>query len=194
MLGACSPLPTRYGRFEARAYRHRGKEFLAVVKGNVSGKSGVLVRVHDACLTSEAFGSVKCDCSQQLDLAMMMVAEAGEGVVMHLPQEGRGVGLVNKVAAYELQEVLGYDTVDANRMLGLPDDARTYDEVALVLEDIGVESVTLISSNPRKRDELESLGVIVDDMVPCVASELPPQARRYIDVKRRRMRHGGLLM
>ena len=184
-----APLPTRYGTFEARAYRHRHKDFLALVKGSLEGKSGVLTRVHDACLTSEAFGSLKCDCAQQLDLALREVQEAECGIVIHLPQEGRGIGLAAKIAAYGLQASQGLDTVDANRALGLPDDLRTYGYVPPVLADLGVLSIALMTNNPMKVQALEALGVQVDEVVPCKPRLIATEARRYLDAKRRRMRH-----
>ena len=129
-------LPTKYGDFQCAVYRDRnGKEHLAMVKGDVAGKPDIMCRVHSECLTSEVFGSTKCDCKAQLDMALEKIAEDGAGVVVYMRDEGRGIGLGNKIRAYNLQEQ-GADTVDANRMLGLPDDTRDYTLAADILTDL----------------------------------------------------------
>jgi GTP cyclohydrolase II len=147
----------------------------------------VLVRVHDACFTSEVLGSLKCDCREQLRLALATIRAEPPGLVIYLQQEGRGIGLANKIAAYALQE-RGLDTVDANRALGLPDDAREYSAVAHILADLGVTSIRLMTNNPRKLERVAALGVAVDGRVPCVVR---PQAlsRGYLAVKQQRMEH-----
>jgi len=182
-------LPTHQGRFRVRAYRDNatGAEPLAMIVGNVEGRSEVVVRVHDQCLTSEVFGSLKCDCKEQLDYAQNYIQEH-EGIVLYLPQEGRGIGLANKVAAYAAQES-GLDTVDANRHLGLPDDAREYNSVRDILEDMNIKSIKLLSNNPRKFSCLKELGVQVVDRIPCVIVPNSEYSMKYVHSKAERMGH-----
>jgi GTP cyclohydrolase II len=177
-------LPTRHGEFDTYVFPD---EHLALVFGHVRGREDLLVRVHSECMTSEVFGSLKCDCKEQLDAAMAAVAHAGAGAILYLRQEGRGIGLVNKIRAYALQSN-GHDTVDANRMLGLPDDARRYDVARDMLEHLGVASVRLLTNNPAKVDGLRALGVRVVARVPVV---VPPNKHsvRYLEAKRLRMEH-----
>jgi 3,4-dihydroxy 2-butanone 4-phosphate synthase / GTP cyclohydrolase II len=181
-------LPTVRGTFRVRAYRDpaTGTEPLAIVSGDVQGRRNVLVRVHDECLTSEVLGSLKCDCREQLEAALERIRAEG-GVVVYLRQEGRGIGLANKIAAYSLQE-RGLDTVDANRALGLPDDARSYDAAAAILADLGLTDIRLLTNNPRKIDQLTALGVSVAERVPHhVAPNL--HSLGYLVTKRARMGH-----
>jgi GTP cyclohydrolase II len=138
-------------------------------------------------LTSEVLGSLKCDCADQLDLALKTIHAAGQGVVLYLPQEGRGIGLANKIAAYRLQEY-GLDTVDANRRLGLPDDMRRYDSAAAIIHDLGIESTRLMTNNPRKVRHLIQHGVIVEDRLP-MQTEINPHNKGYIAAKTKRMGH-----
>jgi GTP cyclohydrolase II len=182
-------LPTRQGRFRVRAYRNdeTGAEPLAMVVGDVEGRSDVIVRVHDQCLTSEVFGSLKCDCKEQLDYALEYI-QSNEGIVLYLPQEGRGIGLANKVAAYAAQET-GLDTVDANRHLGLPDDAREYDSVRDILADLNIKSIRLLSNNPRKFACLQELGVVVSERLPCVIVPNSEYSMKYVHSKAERMGH-----
>lgn len=189
-LVAETKLPTVRGEYRVRAYRDRtsGTEPLAIVSGNIEGRSRVLVRVHDECLTSEVLGSLKCDCKEQLDTALDRIREE-DGVVLYLRQEGRGIGLANKIAAYALQEQ-GLDTVDANRALGLPDDARRYHAAAAILADLGLTDILLLTNNPRKIERLEALGVSVADRVPLVVPA-NPHSRGYLSAKRSRMGHLG---
>jgi GTP cyclohydrolase II len=177
-------LPTRHGDFETYVFPD---EHVALVFGDVAGRDDVLVRVHSECMTSEVFGSLKCDCKEQLDAAMAAVARAGRGAVLYLRQEGRGIGLANKIRAYALQS-RGHDTVDANRLLGLPDDARRYDVARDILEHLGVSSVRLMTNNPAKVRALSGLGVPVTGRVPVV---VPPNAHsaQYLEAKRLRMEH-----
>src|SRR5271154_6244808 len=152
-------IPTRYGEFETHVFRStsvaRGPEddgpgeHVALVRGDVRGREDVLVRLHSECITGEVFGSLKCDCKEQLDTAMASVASAGLGAILYLRQEGRGIGLANKIRAYALQ-AHGHDTVDANRLLGLPDDARSYEVARDMLAHFGVASVRLLTNNPAK--------------------------------------------
>jgi GTP cyclohydrolase II len=177
-------LPTRHGDFETHVFPG---EHVALVFGDVHGREDVLVRVHSECMTSEVFGSLKCDCKEQLDAAMAAVAHAGAGAVLYLRQEGRGIGLANKIRAYALQS-RGHDTVDANRLLGLPDDARKYDVARDMLAHLGVASVRLMTNNPEKVRALRVLGVEVTGRVPVV---VPPNkhSARYLEAKRLRMEH-----
>lgn len=186
---ARAELPTEHGTFEALVFTTGDdpREHVALVHGEVKGGERVAVRVHSECLTGEAFGSLKCDCGAQLDSAMREVVKRGRGVVLYLRQEGRGIGLANKIRAYALQ-AQGADTVDANRLLGLPDDARTYEAAAAALHHLGIRSIELITNNPAKVEALESLGVQVAARLPSLVP-VGEHARRYLDVKRQRMRH-----
>lgn len=183
-------LPTARGSYRVRAYRdpRTGSEPLAIVSGDVIGRAGVLVRVHDECLTSEVLGSLRCDCREQLEHALDRIRIEG-GVVVYLRQEGRGIGLANKIAAYALQEQ-GLDTVDANRALGLPDDAREYGAAAAILADLGLTDIRLLTNNPRKIEKLTVLGVSVRERVPTLMPA-NPHSRGYLSAKRDRMGHLG---
>jgi GTP cyclohydrolase II len=188
-IEAETTLPTAHGDFRFLVFRHSrdaAEGHVALVKGDVSG-DGILVRVHSACMTSEVFGSLKCDCAEQLALAMAAIAKEERGVLVYLNQEGRAIGLANKIRAYALQAT-GADTVDANRMLSLPDDARRYDAAAAVLRHLGVRSVRLMTNNPTKVEGLAALGVEVAARVPIV---VPARAhsRGYLATKRDRMHH-----
>lgn len=186
-------LPTRHGKFRLRGYKHSidgGLTFTeptAMLVGNVEGKENVPVRVHDACFTSEVLGSLKCDCAEQLELALRMVQKDPPGIVIYLQQEGRGIGLANKIAAYSLQEQ-GLDTVDANRALGLPDDCREYTSVRNMLKEMGVKSIRLITNNPRKMNVLTKLGIDVTGRIPCLVTA-GEYNQGYLDAKRDRMAH-----
>jgi len=185
---AMAELPTRHGTFKTHVFRGPGgEEHVALVFGEVSGKREVPVRVHSECMTSEVFGSLKCDCKEQLDAAMAEVAQRGFGAILYLRQEGRGIGLTNKIRAYALQQ-RGHDTVDANRLLGLPDDAREYDCARDMLEFLEVESVLLLTNNPLKVSALRELGVEVDAREGVVVT---PNAFSvgYLEAKRLRMDH-----
>jgi GTP cyclohydrolase II len=157
------------------------------VRGDLRSREDVLVRVHSECITSEVFGSLKCDCKPQLEAAMAAVASAGMGAVLYLRQEGRGIGLSNKIRAYALQ-AHGHDTVDANRLLGFPDDARSYDVARDMLAHLGVASVRLLTNNPAKVAALRKLGVRVVGRVPIVVPATQHSAR-YLEAKRLRMDH-----
>jgi GTP cyclohydrolase II len=182
-------LPTRHGSFRCIVFRHPAeprKEHVALVRGDVSGE-GVLARIHSECLTSEVFGSLRCDCAAQLDLALARVADEDRGVVVYLRQEGRDIGLANKIRAYALQ-ARGLDTVDANRALGLPDDARTYGAASGMFSALGVRSVRLMTNNPEKVRALRSLGIRVAARVPHVVAAHTESAA-YLETKRFRMNH-----
>lgn len=191
---ASAELPTRFGRFDTHVFRTTdpgdgacSKEHVALVYGDVRGHEVVPVRIHSECMTSEVFGSLKCDCKEQLDFAMAEVARRGAGAILYLRQEGRGIGLANKIRAYQLQ-AQGHDTVDANRLLGLPDDAREYTAAAHMLEHFGVKSVLLMTNNPAKVDALAALGVTVTGRLPVIVPS-NPFSRRYLETKRTRMAH-----
>lgn len=184
---ASSSLPTRFGNMQVKVYTNPdGQESMAIISGNPNAGLPVPVRVHSACLTAEVLSSMKCDCKSQLDYALQYIAD-NDGVVIYLPQEGRGIGLVNKIRAYALQEQ-GLDTVDANRALGLPDDARHYRDAAHILNDLGIKSIRLMTNNPLKASELTSLGIEVNERVP-----LPMMANEhsiaYLNTKQARMGH-----
>jgi GTP cyclohydrolase II len=180
-------LPTRFGGFTVCVYRAAdGSEPVAMISGDVRGAERVPVRVHSACFTAENIGSLRCDCREQLDFAMEYIAREG-GVVIYLHQEGRGIGLSRKIQAYALQEQ-GHDTVDANSLLGLPEDARTYEDAALILEDLGVRSIRLITNNPRKIASLAELGVAVSGRIPVVIPA-NDHSEFYLRTKFTRMGH-----
>lgn len=184
-------VPTEYGTFRVVVYReHRSggvlEEHVAMVMGDVRGQD-VLVRVHSECLTGEVMHSLKCDCREQLDQGLRAIAAEKRGVVMYLRQEGRGIGLGDKIRAYALQE-RGADTVEANRMLGLPDDARRYNVAAFMARDLGIESMQLLTNNPDKVRKLRAEGIPVHHRVP-VYIEPNPFSRDYLLTKSRRMGH-----
>ena len=184
-----SDVPTEYGVMRVLVYHVEGSphEHVAIVKGDVSGRTEVLSRVHSECFTGEVLHSLKCDCREQLDFAMRRIADEGCGVVFYLRQEGRGIGLGNKIRAYALQE-RGVDTVDANRMLGLPDDARRYHVAAFMCRDLGIRSVQLLTNNPQKVRSLRAEGIPVRERVP-VYIEPNPHNVGYLLTKSRRMSH-----
>jgi GTP cyclohydrolase II len=194
-LKASAPIPTRYGTFDLHVFEwedpdaHPGlsREHCALVMGDVRGQRGIPVRIHSECLTSEVFGSLKCDCREQLERAQAEIARRGAGVLLYLRQEGRGIGLANKVRAYALQ-AKGADTIEANELLHLPVDARTYDVAAAMLKKLGVESVELLTNNPLKFEALRNLGVNVERRVPVLVPANPFSAS-YLEVKRRLMQH-----
>ena len=190
-----APIPTRHGRFDLRVYRWDdpdahpalSKEHCALIMGDLRGRRNVPVRVHSECLTSEVFGSLKCDCREQLERAQAEIAKRGFGAVLYLRQEGRGIGLANKVRAYALQAE-GADTVAANEQLHLPVDARTYDVAAAMLRELGVESVEIMTNNPAKVEALKRLGVVIERRVPVLVPATPFSAG-YLETKRRLMQH-----
>ncbi|MFL5313177.1 MAG: GTP cyclohydrolase II [Myxococcales bacterium] len=184
-----APLPTRHGLFRVYVFRERGtdKEHVAAVKGDVRGREGVPVRVHSECLTSEVLGSLKCDCGDQLEHALTLVGASPCGAVVYLRQEGRGIGLGNKIRAYALQ-ARGADTYEANHALGFADDLRRYDVAASILKHLGVVSVDLVTNNPLKISGLEKEGVRVRKRIPSVAP-LNPHNAGYLRTKRERSGH-----
>jgi 3,4-dihydroxy 2-butanone 4-phosphate synthase/GTP cyclohydrolase II len=182
-------LPTKYGEFTAVGYRSLmdDKHHVAMVKGDVAGESDVLVRVHSECLTGDVFHSMRCDCGEQLESALAAIEHEGRGVLLYLAQEGRGIGLLNKLRAYNLQDE-GFDTVDANIALGLPADLRDYGIGAQILSDLGLSSIRILTNNPKKIRGLEGYGLSVTDQVPIV-HEPNPHNEVYLRTKRDRMGH-----
>lgn len=182
-------LPTDHGTFRLLVYREEGgdKEHVAMVFGAVRDADGVLARVHSECFTGEVLGSLRCDCRDQLDLALRRIAAEGSGVLVYLRQEGRGIGLGNKVRAYALQDQ-GVDTVDANLALGFDADARSYEMAAEMLRDVGVASVRLMTNNPTKLEGLREAGIDVADQVGHWAGE-NEHSEGYLKIKRIKMGH-----
>jgi 3,4-dihydroxy 2-butanone 4-phosphate synthase / GTP cyclohydrolase II len=182
-------LPTTFGDFVAVGYRSLvdDKHHVALVKGDVEGRDDVLVRVHSECLTGDVFHSLRCDCGEQLESALAMIDREGEGVLLYLAQEGRGIGLLNKLRAYKLQED-GLDTVDANLRLGLPADLRDYGIGAQILSDLGLSSIRILTNNPKKIRGLEGYGLSVTEQVPI--EHLPNRHNEaYLRAKAERMGH-----
>ncbi len=182
-------LPTAFGTFEAVGYRSfvDGKHHLALVKGDIAGKRDVLVRVHSECLTGDVFHSERCDCGGQLHSALARIEQEGEGVLLYLAQEGRGIGLLNKLRAYKLQEE-GLDTVEANERLGLPADLRDFGIGAQILVDLGLSSIRILTNNPKKIHALEGYGLSVTDQIPI--EETPnPENVAYLRTKREKLGH-----
>jgi 3,4-dihydroxy 2-butanone 4-phosphate synthase / GTP cyclohydrolase II len=183
-------LPNAFGQWQAFGYRHEvdGTEYLALVLGDVADGTGVLTRLHSECLTGDVFGSLRCDCGAQLEAAMAAISAEGRGVVLYLRgQEGRGIGLLSKLQAYELQDA-GVDTVDANTELGLPVDAREYSAGAQMLADLGVRSVRLLTNNPAKVRGLTGYGVDITARVP-LPTAVTPYNLRYLVTKRDKLGH-----
>ena len=186
---ACAKMPTKYGEFKIYGYVNdiTGEHHVALVKGDLTDGEDVLCRVHSECLTGDTFGSLRCDCGLQLQSAMKKISEEGRGVLLYMRQEGRGIGLINKLKAYELQEQ-GMDTVDANIALGFAPDLREYWAGAQILRDLGIKSLRLLTNNPDKVYGLEGFGLEIKERLPI---EIEPQKYdiRYIRTKQQRMGH-----
>jgi len=182
-------LPTKFGEFAVMAYRSTvdANEHVALVKGDISGDGPVLVRVHSECLTGDVFGSLRCDCGDQIRLAMQSIAEEGRGVFLYMRQEGRGVGFHNKLRAYALQDQ-GMDTVEANIALGFPDDLRDYGVGAQILADLGLHNIRLLTNNPKKVVGLESYGLKIVETMPLIVSPNPYNIH-YLETKQKKLGH-----
>ena len=189
LLTSPARLPTRYGAFRIYAFQcpYTGEDHVALVRGQIAGRERVLLRLHSECVTGDVFGSERCDCGAQLDAALKRIGKAPRGVLLYLAQEGRGIGIANKIAAYHLQDH-GLDTVDANRVLGFPADLRSYKCAACMLRVLGVKSVRLMTNNPAKVEQLESYGLRVADRIPL---QIPATAAniRYLRTKKSRLAH-----
>jgi GTP cyclohydrolase II len=186
---AHADLPTRYGRFTIYGFKGRGllDEAVALVRGNLKGKTAPLVRVHSQCLTGDVLTSLRCDCRAQLELSLKKIGQAPSGILLYLPQEGRGIGLMNKLRAYELQDG-GMDTVEANEKLGFAADARDYDFSAQILKKLGAKKIRLLSNNPEKVRQLEGGGIQVIDRIPC-QPRVSKISHGYLKTKKRKMGH-----
>jgi len=182
-------LPTKYGEFTAIAYKSSvdAAEHIALVKGDISSDEPVLVRVHSECLTGDVFGSLRCDCGDQIRLAMQSIAEEGRGVFLYMRQEGRGIGFHNKLRAYALQDQ-GMDTVEANIALGFPPDLRDYGIGAQILADLGLHNIRLLTNNPKKVVGLESYGLKIVETVPLIAPSNPYNIH-YLETKQKKLGH-----
>jgi len=188
-LAAKAVLPTKFGKFTIYGFEGRGpqEEAVALVRGNLKGRVAPLVRVHSQCLTGDVLTSQRCDCRAQLELSLKKISEAPSGILLYLPQEGRGIGLMNKLRAYELQDG-GMDTVEANESLGFAADAREYEIPAKILKKLGATRIRLLSNNPDKIKQLESAGIRVVERVPC-QPRLSKISRAYLQTKKRKMGH-----
>jgi GTP cyclohydrolase II len=182
-------LPTRYGPFTIYGFKGKGarEEAVALVRGNLNGRKAPLVRVHSQCLTGDVLTSLRCDCRAQLELSLKKIAQAPSGILLYLPQEGRGIGLMNKLRAYQLQDG-GMDTVEANESLGFAADAREYEFPARILKKLGARRIRLLSNNPDKVRQLESAGIHVAQLVPC-QPRISRISRHYLKTKKHKMGH-----
>lgn len=186
---ATANLPTKHGQFKIVAFTNNldGKEHVAVIKGNIKGEAGVLCRIHSECLTGDVFGSLKCDCGPQLEAALEQLEEHGQGIILYMRQEGRGIGLANKVKAYSLQDQ-GMDTVEANKHLGFDDDMRDYSIATEMLRYLAPESIILMTNNPRKLEAMRKSGIPVDERLP-LKIDPNPFNDRYLKTKKNKSGH-----
>jgi len=186
---AHAELPSRWGNFTIHGFTGKGpqEEAVALVRGNLKGKNAPLVRVHSQCLTGDVLNSLRCDCRAQLELSLKKIAKAPSGVLLYLPQEGRGIGLMNKLRAYQLQDQ-GMDTVEANEALGFASDAREYEFPAEILKELGAKKIRLLSNNPEKVRQLEESGIVVIERVPC-QPRVSKISRKYLKTKKSKMGH-----
>src|SRR5699024_6311606 len=182
-------LPTKYGSFNVIGYTNQfdEKEHLALIKGNINESSPVLVRVHSECLTGDVFGSHRCDCGPQLNRALEIIEQHGSGVLIYMRQEGRGIGLINKLKAYQLQDD-GLDTVEANHALGFPDDIREYHLAAQILKDLGINQVRILTNNPKKITGLEACSIKVEERIPLIMEE-QKENQHYLHTKQMKLGH-----
>ena len=188
-LEAQADLPTVFGKFRILGFRgtESGEEFVALVHGKPRQSKPTLVRIHSQCMTGDVFGSLRCDCGPQLDQAMKRICAEGSGVIVYQQQEGRGIGIINKIRAYALQDQ-GADTIEANVRLGLPIDARRYDECAEIIKQLGLNRIRLMSNNPEKVMALRNAGLQVVERVP-IEVDAAPSAFRYLETKKEKMGH-----
>src|SRR6266436_5975607 len=188
-VAARAVLPTKFGKFSIYGFEGRGpqEEAVALVRGKLNDRVAPLVRVHSQCLTGDVLTSLRCDCRAQLELSLKKISEAPSGILLYLPQEGRGIGLMNKLRAYELQDG-GMDTVEANEKLGFAADARDYDFSAQILKKLGARKIRLLSNNPEKVRQLESSGIQVVERIPC-QPRISKVSRGYLKTKKRKMGH-----
>jgi GTP cyclohydrolase II len=186
---AQAALPSKFGKFRIHGFAGKGpmEEAVALVRGNIKGKSAPLVRIHSQCLTGDVLASLRCDCRAQLELSLKKIAMAGSGILLYLPQEGRGIGLMNKLRAYQLQDG-GMDTVEANEKLGFAADARDYDFSGKVLQQLGVKKIRLLSNNPEKVRQLEAAGIKVVQRIPC-QPRISKTSRAYLQTKKDKLGH-----
>ncbi len=188
-IKAVATLPSRFGDFEIVAFSNDqdNKEHIALVKGDVSGKVDVPMRLHSECLTGDAIGSLRCDCRDQLEESLKAIGKMKYGIVLYLRQEGRGIGLINKLKAYQLQDV-GYDTVEANKILGFQDDERDYDIAAHMLQSLEIKSIKLMTNNPKKINDLKEHGVKITGRLPL---EIKPNKfnKKYLETKKEKSGH-----
>lgn len=187
-ITACR-LPTEYGVFQMHGFEdsRTGQEHIALVMGDISGSEPVLSRIHSECLTGDALFSQKCDCGPQLEAAMKAVQQAGRGVIVYLRQEGRGIGLLNKIRAYALQGQ-GMDTVEANLALGLPVDARDFTIAKHIYDHLGVQSVRLLTNNPEKLETMRQSGINIAERLPLHVG-INPENQKYLDTKAEKLNH-----
>lgn len=186
---AVANLPTQIGRFKIAGYRSQNssEEFVVLFKGKMEATFPTLVRIHSQCLTGDVFGSIKCDCGQQLKKAMELIEQTGRGAIVYQQQEGRGIGIINKIRAYALQDA-GADTVEANEELGFAIDSRNYQQCAEILFDLGLCKVRVMSNNPNKLDALEKAGLQVVERVPIEVESKEPAAH-YLRTKKEKLGH-----
>lgn len=186
---ASSSLPTTWGEFTIHGFEDAdsGKEHVALTTGHITDGQPVLTRIHSECLTGDALHSLRCDCGAQLDSAMQAIAKEGRGILLYLRQEGRGIGLVNKIRAYQLQDQ-GADTVEANKQLGFEADIREYDMLKIMLDHLGVKKLRLMTNNPRKLQALDELGIEVVDRIP-LQTAATPYNRHYLATKAGKLGH-----
>jgi GTP cyclohydrolase II len=186
---AHADLPSKWGKFTIHGFTGNAhqEEAVALVRGNLRGRTAPLVRIHSQCLTGDVLNSLRCDCRAQLELSLKKIGEAPSGVLLYLPQEGRGIGLMNKLRAYQLQDQ-GMDTVEANEALGFASDAREYEFPAKILKQLGAGKIRLLSNNPEKVRQLEASGIRVVERVPC-QPRVSKISRKYLQTKKSKMGH-----